>query len=98
MMQHDIPGMLWETVGADIFMLKNKAYFCIADHQSKFLGAKIMDILSADSLIKTCIIILPEYALLRKISSDAGANFVSEQIQEYCSYLNIKEMDKQKHE
>ena len=50
---HDIPGKMWETVGADIFMLNNKTYLCIVDYHSKFLVWKLMNGSHADSLRKS---------------------------------------------
>ena len=70
---YDITWKQWETVGA-------KTYFCIVDYRRKFRVGKLMDGLSAPSLIRTCKIIFTEYRLLRKIKSDAGTNFVSEKV------------------
>ena len=86
---HDIPDKLWKTVDADICMLNNKTYFCIVDYHSKFPVMKLMDGLSVDSVIKTCIIIFAEYTLSNKIMSDAGTNFVSEKFQESRRHLDI---------
>ena len=60
---HDIPYKPLETVGADIFMLSNKGYSSIVDYQCEFPAVKQMDGLSANSLIKTCKIIIVEYGL-----------------------------------
>ena len=46
------PGKLWETVDKGLFMLNNKTYLYIVDYHSKLLAVKLMDGLSADSLIK----------------------------------------------
>ena len=33
---HEIPGKLWEVIGLDMFTLDNKNYLCIVDYHSKF--------------------------------------------------------------
>ena len=64
---HDIPGMPWRAVDADIFMLNNKAYLCIVDYHYKFLVVKQTDGLSTHNPINTGKIIFSEYKLPRKI-------------------------------
>ena len=41
-----------ENVGADMFMLNNKLHPWIVDYHRKFSFVKLMDGVSADSLIK----------------------------------------------
>ena len=47
---HNLPGKLWEIVGADIFSIDNETLFCIVDYYSKFPVMKRTDVLSADDL------------------------------------------------
>ena len=68
----------------------NNIYLCIVDCQSKIPVIKKTENLSADSLILTCKIIFSEYGLPKKIMSDAGSNFVSDQFKQYCKKLNIE--------
>ena len=60
---HDIPLRPWEVVGADVFHLKNKHYFCIVHYNSKFPVVKRLEGLSADNLISTVKIIFAEYGV-----------------------------------
>ena len=48
-----------------------------------------MEELSVDNLIKTCKIIVSEYGLARKIMFNASKNFILEEFQEFCKFLNI---------
>ena len=65
-------------IGADMFILNNKHYLCIIDYHSKFLLIKKIDDLSADSLLIMCKVIFAEYRLPKKIISDSGGNFISD--------------------
>ena len=65
-MPYNMPGKLWETAGADIFMLNNKIYLCTVDYHSKFLVMILTVGLSANSLIEICKIMFAEYRLSRK--------------------------------
>ena len=35
-MSHEIPGRLWECVGADIFTINNDHYLCFVDYHRTF--------------------------------------------------------------
>ena len=63
---YGILGTSWETVNAYLFVLDNKASLCIGDFQLNFLGMKLTDALSADSLIQTHMIKFTYYQLPRK--------------------------------
>ena len=65
-------------VGMDIFTINNNNYLHVVDYHSKFpIIMKTKD-LSADSLILTCKVIFSEYGIPKRITSDAGGNFISE--------------------
>ena len=51
---YNIPPKLWEIIGADMFTLHNKNYFCVEDYHSKFPVIKKMEDLSADILRRKC--------------------------------------------
>ena len=65
---HEIPGKLWEVLGADMFTLNNKNYLCIVDYHSKFPVIKKTEDLSTYNLMLTCKIIFSEYGLPKKIN------------------------------
>ena len=54
---HEIPGILWKVVYADIFSLYIKNYLHIVDYHSKFPGIKKVEGLSVDNLILACEVI-----------------------------------------
>ena len=56
-------------------MLDNKTYLYNVDYHSKFTVVKLMDGLSADSVIN-------QYRPLKKIMSCTGTNFVSVKVSE----------------
>ena len=62
----------------------NKNYLCVVDYCNKFPAMKKMKGLSADNLILPCKVISLEYGLLKTIISDAGGNFISDKIKEFC--------------
>ena len=51
---HEIPGMPWKVMGADMFYSEQKKFLCLVDYHSKFPVVKKRENLSADSLILTC--------------------------------------------
>ena len=63
---HNIPGKLWEVIGADMFTLNNNNYLCIVDYCSKFPIVKRAEDMSAESLIIACKVIFSEYGLPKK--------------------------------
>ena len=87
-MSHEIPGRLWESVGADIFTIDNKCYLHIVDYHSKFPIIEQVEGFGTENLIKTCKIFL-EYGLTRKMVSDVSTNFISEKFENVCKRLHI---------
>ena len=73
-----------------MFTLNNKHYLFIVDYHSEFPNIKKTEDLSADSLILTCKAIFAEYGLPKKIMSDSGGNFVSDELKTFCENLNIE--------
>ena len=51
---HEIPGRLWESVGADIFTIDNKCYLHIVDYHSKFPIIEEVEGFGAENRIKIC--------------------------------------------
>ena len=62
-LSHEIPGISWESVGANIFTIKNKHCLSIVDYHSKFPVMKQVEGLSADNLTKTHKINFVEYKI-----------------------------------
>ena len=87
---HDIPLRPWDVVGMDVFHFNNKNYLCIIDYNSKFPVIKKLEGLSAESLINTTKIIFAKYGIPPKIMSDAGTNFVSDRVQQFCKTINVE--------
>ena len=88
---HDVPLRLWEVLGADVFHFNNKDYLCIVDYHSKFPGVRILEGLSAESLIAVIKVIFTEYGIPHKIMSDAGTNFVSDRFWKFCNSINVEQ-------
>ena len=74
-----------------MFQLNNKNYLCVIDYHSKFPVVKKMEGLSADSLISAFKAVFSEYGIPKKIMSDAGGNFISEKLKNFCNSLNIEQ-------
>ena len=55
--QHDVPGKLWEMIGADIYKLNIKTYLFIVNYYSKLPVVKQTEGLSVAYLVNTCKII-----------------------------------------
>ena len=81
-----------EIVSANMFTLNNKHYLCIVDCHSKFPVIRKSEGFSADSLILTCKVIFTEYGIPKKIMSDSGCNFISDQLKTFCKSLNIEQV------
>ena len=86
---HEIPCEPKKVIGADMFTLHNRNYNCIVDYHHSFPIIKMIEDLSADSVILACKIIFSEYGLLKKIMSDIGSNFISDKFKRFCPNLNI---------
>ena len=65
---------------------------CIVDYNSKFTVIKKLEGLSVDNLIKTAKAIFPEYGIPHELTSDMGANFVSDQFWQFCKSVNIEQV------
>ena len=63
---HEIPGKLWEIIGADMFTLNNMNYLCTVDYHRLFLVVKKREDLSTDSLILMCKLFLQNMVDPRK--------------------------------
>ena len=75
----------------DMFQLNNKNYLCVIDYHSKFPIVKKMERLSADNKISAFKVVFSEYGILKRIMSDAGSNFISEQFKKFRNSLNIEQ-------
>ena len=74
-----------------VFHFNNRNYLCVIDYNSKFPIIKRLEGLSADNLINTVKIIFTEYGIPWKILSDAGTNFVSDRLWQFCKTFNIEQ-------
>ena len=88
---HDIQAKPWEVIGADMFSLNNKHYFCIIDYRNKFPISKKTEDMSVYSLILMCKVIFAECRLPRQIMSDSGGNFIPGKFKMFCKSLNIEQ-------
>ena len=79
-MHHDIQIRPWDVVGVDMFQLNNQNYLCIANYHGKFLVSKKTEKLSADNLISALKVIFAEYGTPKRVMSDTGGNFISENL------------------
>ena len=61
---HDVPGRLWENVGAYSFSLNNKHCLCNLDYRTKHLVIKQMEGFIAHNLIKYVYELLHEIGIL----------------------------------
>ena len=86
---HQLQDRPWECVGADILSKNSKHYLCIINYHRIVLVIKQAEGLSADYLIKTCMIIFAEYRFPNRLMSDSGTNFISEKFQDFCRCLGI---------
>ena len=86
---HDVPLRPWEVVGADIFHFNNINYLCVVDYNSKFPIIRKLQGLLAEHLINAVTAIFAKYGIPCKIMSDAGTNFVSERLRQFCQSINV---------
>ena len=63
----------------------------MVDYHSMFPVIKRMEGLSAESLTAAVKVIFAEYGMPHRIMSDAGSNFISEKLKNFCNSLNIKQ-------
>ena len=66
-------------VCSDIFTIENNTLLHIVDYYSKFPVVKKTNGLLAENMIKVVKIVFAEFGLPKKIVSDVGTNFISEQ-------------------
>ena len=72
------------------FYLDKKTYLCVVDYHSKFPLVKVLPDNSAHSLKEAFKDIISEHRLFRELVSEAGANFISDELQKFCTMLDIK--------
>ena len=89
-MSHEIPGRLWESVGAYIFTTNNKHYLCILNYHSQFPVIKQVERFSSYNLIKTCNFIFSEYGqIISNIVWHVATNFISEKFENVCKKCSM---------
>ena len=76
-----------EEVGADIFSIHNNTLLYIVDYYSKFSVMKKADGLSADDLVRAVNIFFTEFGPPKKMFSDVGINFISDQLKQFYRWL-----------
>ena len=69
-----------------MLILHHKNYLCIVAYHSKFPVTKRTEDLSADSLILAHRMFFSEYGSSTKIMSDAGGNFISDQLKDSAKH------------
>ena len=69
----------------------SKNYVCAVDCHRKCPVIKKMEDLSADIPILVCKFIFSEYGLPKKITSDAGGNFISDKFKTFYKNLSIEQ-------
>ena len=79
---YEIPCRLWEVVGTDSFMINNKMFLCTEDYQQE---------VAADKQVQMAKMIFLEYGLCKKVIANAGTNFTSETLREFCRLMNIQQ-------
>ena len=74
-----------------LFVVKNKTLPCFVDDYSKFPIVKKEDSLAADDLVKPAKIMFNEFELPNKVISDAGLNFISNTVRQFCRQMDIEQ-------
>ena len=84
---YEVPCMLWDVVGTDIFLLKVKpSVYCRLLQQVSYY--KKANSLKAGDLVKGAKYSFAEFGLPREFISDAGTNFTSEMFIQFCRQMN----------
>ena len=85
MMTHDIPKHPWSRVGKDLFSCLGKEYLITVDYYSDFWE---LDLLPANplaaSVITKCKINVSRHGIPKKVVSDNGSQFVSEEFANFA--------------
>ena len=71
-------------MGADVFMVNAKMLLGIVDYYRKFPIVKTVGSLAVDDLVQMAKMIFAEYGLPKKIISDAGTNFISQNSESFA--------------
>ena len=89
-MQPEERALSYRLISADIFIVTNKTLLCIVDYHSTFPTVKKVGSPAVDDLEQMAKMIFAEYALPKKIISDAGTNFTSETFRVFCTLMSIQ--------
>ena len=81
----------WEMLSANIFMINSKMLLCFVDYYIKILVVKKVGSLAADDLVKKTKMIFAEYGLPKRIISNAGMNFTSEMLKQFCEWMSVQQ-------
>ena len=90
-LHHEMPCIPWKVVGADVFMINDKAVLCIVDYHNKFQSVKKVNSLPAYGPVQMTKLIFVEYSLPKKIVSDMGTNMTVEAFITFCRKMNIEQ-------
>ena len=66
---HEVPAILWEVVGADVFMVNNETLLFIVDYYSKFPVVKKVESMLVEDLTWVTKVIFAKFSLPEKFVS-----------------------------
>ena len=85
-----VPDVAWESLGIDIFQLNNNQYLLVVEYYSQFPVIRKIASLTSKILITQFKSIFTEYGILKTIISDGGTQYISQELQDFTSLLQIE--------
>ena len=86
----ETPHLPWEMLGADVMYIQTQKYLVVIDYHSRYPAVTELTKLSASALINAFERIFADTGLPKRIISDAGTNFISEEFQNWCAAVGVE--------
>jgi hypothetical protein len=86
----ETPHLPWEMLGADVMYIQTQKYLVIIDYHSRYPAVTELRNLSASALINAFERVFADTGLPKRIISDAGTNFISEEFQNWCAAVGVE--------
>lgn len=90
LIQSEIPGKPWETIGTDVYQFAGKNYLMVIDYFSKFIETAPLERLDSHHTINLLKSFFARHGLPKVIRSDNGTNYSSDTFRKFVESWNIK--------
>ena len=87
---YDIPELIWNKVGADLFEWNDKFYLILVDYYNKYFEFNLLENTLCKTVIIYCKSQFARHGIPLVIHSDNGPQFIARDFKDFCKSYGIK--------